>query len=114
MIGKSKRSETTRRDFMGGVLAGSVELTLENKTDYKMRLNGHFQQHDQLRPFPYAVEMDMPARSKKVLPLQISSPSEVSVQDLKPLIFERTVYCRPDTRPEIPYKGTLEIKIESA
>ena len=102
---------TTKTDTFKAV---TTELLLENKTDYTMTLKGHFQQHDYLRPFPYAIETDMPAHSKKVLPLQISSPSEVPVKELKPLVFERTVYCRPDARPEIPYKGILEINIERA
>ncbi len=79
---------------------------------YDMTLEGHFQQHEVLRPFPYAVETDMPAQSRKVVPLQISSQTEVAVKGLKPLHFKRTVYCRPDSRPKIPYKDTLEIKIE--
>jgi hypothetical protein len=102
---------TTKTDMFKSV---TTELTLENKTDYTMTLKGHFQQHDLLRPFPYAIETDMPAHSKKVLPLEISSPTEVPIKDIKPLVFERTVYCRPDSRPEIPYKGTLDIKIEKA
>jgi hypothetical protein len=94
--------------------AVTAELILENKTKYDMTLEGHFQQHEVLRPFPYAIETDMPANSKKRLPLQISSQTEVTVKDLKPLHFKRTVYCRPDSRPKIPYKDTLEIKIEKA
>ncbi len=92
--------------------AVTAELIIENKTEYAMTLEGHFQQHDTLRPFPYAVETDMPAHSSKVVPLHISSTAEVSVQDLKPLLFKRTVTCRPDRRPEIPYPDTLEINIE--
>lgn len=93
--------------------AVTAELTLDNKTEYNMTLEGHFQQHDILRPFPYAVETDMPAHSKKVVPLQISSQSEVPIRDLKPLLFKRVVYCKPDSRPTIPYQDTLEIKMEA-
>jgi hypothetical protein len=94
--------------------AVTTELTLENNTNYPMRLDGHFQQHELLRPFPYAIVTEMPAHSKNVLMLQISSESEVAVKDLKPLLFQRTVYCRPDSRPEIPYQEIMEIKIGKA
>ncbi len=90
----------------------TAEITIENNTDYKMTLDGHFDQHEILRPFPYSIKTEMSAHSKKTIKLQITSQSDVPVKDLKPLIFKRTVYCKPDSRPEIPYKAALEIKIE--
>ena len=92
----------------------TAEITIENNTDYEMTLDGHFDQHETLRPFPYSIKTEMPAHSKKVVKLQIGAQPAVSVKDLKPLVFKKTVYCRPDTRPTIPYKGAFEIKIEKA
>ncbi|MBW2647242.1 MAG: hypothetical protein JRE23_13925 [Deltaproteobacteria bacterium] len=92
----------------------TADMIIENNTDYAMRLEGYFEQHKILRPFPYSIETEMPAHSKKVVQLQISSKSDVVVGELGSLIFKRTVYCKPDSRPEIPYRENLEIKIEKA
>jgi len=89
----------------------TAEITIENKTDYKMTLQGHFEQHAVLRPMPYCIECEMAAHSKKVVKLEVRGGDGVAVDGLGALRFKRVVYCRPDLRPEIAYRDVLEIKV---
>ncbi|NQU10053.1 hypothetical protein HQ590_04640 [bacterium] len=91
--------------------AGS-RLRLVNDADVPMKVAGHFQFDEQLRPDPYGLDLVVPPNSTREFPVTLDAVKPVNVNDLGPMLLHYTITYEIPDEPALEIKGTQKFIIE--
>ena len=92
--------------------AGSAEIKITNPTDLPLSFHAGFQNHPSLRPFPYAIDLTIPAQSERTIQLSVRSDEALTVDDISPLIMEARLRYQLPARPPVKYEFARQVRIE--
>jgi len=103
---------TTMRTNQRFFTKASAKIKIANPLPIPLTFQAGFQQHPNLRPFPYSIKLTLPPNSDRLIDLSVRSKQPTPSQDIESLVMNAILTYALPHRPPVIFQCSRTIAIQ--